>query len=446
MKFRKFAPFVGLCVVTLLYAATPAIDPKLYLDDVKYLASPELKGRATGSPELEKAAAFISGKFKEFGLKPADGKNYYQAFAVTTSATPGPANRLASLENGRKTAIEFQKDYTALNFSHSGPLAGTAVFAGYGITAPEYHYDDYADLDVNGKTVIILRHEPQEADEKSVFSGKTLTVHAQFASKASNAKMHGAAGVILLNDVPNHPSAEDKLPAFGTIEGPDDAGIPFLQVKEAIVERWFADAGKHIEDLVHGIDKDLKPESFAFPASFQIVGAVDLERLVKTVHNVEAYLPGSTKEYVILGAHYDHLGLGGQFSLAPSMTGTVHPGADDNASGTSGVIELARYFAKQPKQKRGILFLTFAGEELGLLGSAYWASHPELSLDNAVAMINMDMIGRPRNGKIYVGGSATGSNFRSLLDQITPRFTELKVDYSEGPESGSSDHTSFIAK
>jgi hypothetical protein len=320
------------------------------------------------------------------------------------------------------------------------------VFAGYGITAPEYHYDDYADLDVKGKIVIILRHEPQEADEKSVFTGKTLTVHAQFTSKASNAKMHGASGVILVNDVPNHPSGEDKLPAFGTIEGPDDAGIPFLQVKEAIAERWFAEAGKHIEELVHGIDKDLKPESFAFPASFQIDGNVDLERLVKTVHNVAAYLPGTTKEYVILGAHYDHLGLGGQFSLAPTMTGTVHPGADDNASGTSGVIELARYFSKQPKQKRGILFLTFAGEELGLLGSAYWASHPELSLDNAVAMINMDMIGRPRNGKIYVGGSATGSNFRSLLDQITPKFTELKVDYSEGPESGSSDHTSFIAK
>src|SRR3954451_6409350 len=105
MKFRKCAPFVGLCVVTLLYAATPAIDPKLYLDDVKYLASPELKGRASGSPELEKAAAFISGKFKEFGLKPANGKDYYQAFPVTTSAKPGPGNRLSIEENGRTAAL-----------------------------------------------------------------------------------------------------------------------------------------------------------------------------------------------------------------------------------------------------------------------------------------------------------------------------------------------------
>src|SRR5205085_4151085 len=125
-------------------------------------------------------------------------------------------------------------------------------------------------IDVKGKIVITLRHEPQESDEKSVFSGKAMTVHAQFASKASNAKMHGAAGVILVNDVPNHKSDEDKLATFGTIEGPDDAGIPFLQVKEAIAEQWFAAAGKHIEQVVRGIDQDLKPESFEFPASFQL--------------------------------------------------------------------------------------------------------------------------------------------------------------------------------
>src|SRR3954454_22686555 len=446
MRFRNFARFAALGVVTLLYAATPSIDPKLYLDDVKYLASPELKGRATGSPELEKAAAFISGKFKEFGLKPADGKNYYQAFAVTTSATPGPGNRLASVENGRKTAIEFQKDYTPFNFSHSGKLAGTVVFAGYGITAPEYKYDDYAGIEVKDKVVLILRHEPQEADEKSVFGGKQFTQHAQFAIKASNAKMHGAAGLIVINDVPNHKDQEDKLPTFGSIEGPSDTGIPVVQIKEAIAEKWFAAAGKHVDQNIAGIDKDMKPESFVFPSNLQIDANVDLERQVKTVHNVAAYLPGTTKEYVIIGAHYDHLGLGGQFSLAPSMTWTVHRGADDNASWTSGVIELARYFSKQPKQKRGILFLTFAGEELGLLGSAFWANNPEIPLENAVSMLNMDMIGRAKGGKLYVGGSATGSNFRAMLDKIVPQHPDLKVDYSEGPESGSSDHTSFIAK
>src|SRR5207245_2979291 len=128
----------------------------------------------------------------------------------------------------------------------------------------------------------------------------------------------------------------------------------------------------------------------------------DVSRDSKTVHNVAAYLPGETKEYVVIGAHYDHLGLGDQNSLAPSQAGTVHPGADDNASGTAGVIELARWFSTQPKQKRGILFLSFAGEEQGLLGSSYYAGHPMLPLDQAVAMIDMDSIGRIRNTKIYV--------------------------------------------
>jgi aminopeptidase YwaD len=164
--------------------------------------------------------------------------------------------------------------------------------------------------------------------------------------------------------------------------------------------------------------------------------------VIKTVHNVAGYLPGETDEYVVIGAHYDHLGLGGQYSLAPSMTGTVHPGADDNASGTAGVIELARWFTTQPKQKRGVLFLTFAGEELGLLGSNYYVAHPELPLEKAVAMLNMDMIGRVRDGKIYVGGAATGSNLRAMLDRIAPQHP-LKIDYSDMGEAGGSDHMSF---
>lgn len=437
---KLFAAVFG--AVTLIYAATPTIDPKLYTDNVKYLASPELRGRATGSPELEKAAQYIAGKFKEFGIKPADGKQYFQPFPVTTSAKPGPKNSFKV--NG--DTLKIQQDYTPFNFSHSGRLAGAMVFAGYGITAPEHNYDDYANLDVKGKVVIILRHEPQEADEKSVFAGKQFTQHAQFAMKASNAKMHGAAGVVVVNDVPNHKGDEDKLPVFGTVEGPADAGIPFVQVKAAVADKWFTAAGKKVEDIITGIDKDLKPASFVFPSSLQLDANVDLERLVKTVHNVSAYLPGTTNEYVIIGAHYDHLGLGGQFSLAPSMTGQVHPGADDNASGTSGLIELARWFSKQPKGKRGILFLAFAGEELGLLGSAFWANNPQISIENAVSMLNMDMIGRSKGGKLFVGGSATGKGFRAMLDEIVPKHSALKVDYAEGPQSGSSDHTSFIAK
>ena len=136
--------------------------------------------------------------------------------------------------------------------------------------------------------------------------------------------------------------------------------------------------------------------------------------------------------------------MGGQHSLAPSLTGTVHPGADDNASGTAGVMELARFFATQPRQKRGILFLNFAGEEQGLLGSAYYADHPLLPLDKAVTMLNLDMIGRMRDNRLYIGGAASGSNLKTMLEKVIPA-SGLKVDYSGGPSEGSSDHTSFTA-
>ncbi len=441
---RGLAPaFFLACAIG--FAANAAIDPQSYLDDVKYLASPRLKGRETGSPELEKAAHWIAAKFRAFGLQPVDGKSYFQAFPVVTSAKLGKVNEFRFVEDGREVDLKFPRDFVPFNFSESGKLAGNVVFAGYGITAPEYHYDDYAGLDVKGKIVLILRHEPQEFDDHSVFAGRNYTAHAQFASKASNAKMHGAAGVILINDMAHHRGEPDQLEKFGTAEGPLDAGIPFVQVKAAYVEGWFTAAGKNLEDIQDRIDKDLKPESFTFPDNLRVNADLDVERVVKTVHNVVGYLPGETGEYVIIGAHYDHLGLGEQYELDPDKAGTVHPGADDNASGTAGVIELARWFSKQPKQKRGILFMTFSGEEEGLLGSAYYASHPELPLGKAVAMINMDMIGRVRNGKLYIGGTDTGTTLRAMVGRDVQPFG-LHIDYSDMSGYGSSDHSSFTAK
>jgi peptidase M28-like protein/PDZ domain-containing protein/PA domain-containing protein len=446
MKIAKYGLLpLAVALSWIGFGATANVDPNLYLDDIKFLASPELKGRATGSPELEKAAAFIAAKFREFGLKPADGKSYYQAFSVTTDARLGKANRFHFTESGRTTILHFPEDFVPLNFSSPGKLAGPVVFVGYGITAPEYNYDDYQGVDVKGRIVLMLRHEPQEFDEKSVFAGKAYTQHAQFASKATNAKIHGAVGVILINDRANHRADTDQLETFGRTAGPADAGIPFIQVKADKIESWFAAAGKDPETIVQEIDRTLKPASFAFPDAVRVDANLDVERAVKTVHNVAGYLPGETDEYVILGAHYDHLGLGEQFALDPDLAGSVHPGADDNASGTAGVIELARWFSTQPKQKRGILFLTFAGEELGLLGSSFYASHPDFPLDKAVAMINMDMIGRVRNSKLYIGGAGTGTTLRATLDKERSKYG-LNLDYSDTSGYGSSDHMEFIPK
>jgi hypothetical protein len=428
----------------LAYAAISSIDPNVYLDDVKFLSSPEMRGRATGSPELEKAAAFIAGKYREFGLQPAAAGSYLQAFPVTTGGRLGPGNRLQFTEKGRAVSLD-RADYIPFAFSAAAHVTAAVVFAGYGITAPEYHYDDYQGLDVKGKIVLILRHEPQENDEHSVFAGRTLTSHAQFAAKATNAKMHGAAGVILINDIAAHPGDSDELQRFGNVDGPSQSGIPFVQVKERAVEPWFAESGKSLAQIETAIDHDLKSGSFAFPADIQVDANVDIQRIVKTVHNVAAYLPGQTNEYVVIGAHYDHLGLGEQYSMAPDQAGTIHPGADDNASGSAGVIELARWFSTQPKHKRGVLFLSFAGEEMGLLGSAWYVDHPEKPLADAVAMINLDMIGRVRNARIYIGGVETGKGLRAMLDGITPKY-QMNLDYSDSSGYGSSDHTSFTTK
>jgi hypothetical protein len=438
MRFITYLAFAG----GLLAAG---LSPDEYLGYVKFLASPEMRGRETGSPELDKAAGYIADKFRAFGLKPIHGDSYFEDFEVTTSAKLGPHNALTYSDGQKKKTLKFQRDFVPLNLSAKGAVAGPVVFAGYGITAPEYNYDDYAGLDVKDKIVLLLRHEPQEFDEKSIFEGKVYTSHAQIFAKAVNAKMHGAKAVLMVNDREAHKNDADELEKFGATAGPGNSGIEFVMVKTDAISNWFGLAGKSIAQIEQDIDKTLKPQSFAFPAQLKIDVTADVERDNKTVHDVGGFLPGDTDEYVIIGAHYDHLGLGEQFSLAPSLIGSVHPGADDNASGTAGVLELAHWYSGQPKHKRGILFLAFAGEELGLLGSNYYVNHPELPLQKAVAMINMDMIGRIRDHKVYVGGTGSGTTFQSVLKEVIPKH-DIQTDYTDKGGYGSSDHTSFTSK
>jgi Peptidase family M28/PDZ domain/PA domain len=415
-----------------------------YLDDVKVLSAPNMEGRGAGSQGIARAAHLIEQRYKSLGLEPAGTSGYFQPFTVITGAQLKGKNEFRFQQCDSKTELKLNQDFVPFSFSASGTVSSPVVYAGYGATAPEFGYDDYAGLDVKDKIVLLLRYEPASFAGKNGNTG--LTQHSQLVTKAINARNHGAKAVVLINGKLG-PHEEDLLMRFGSVNGPVDSGILLVQAKNAAVNAWFQAAGKSLAEVQGQINSSGKPASFAFPEALRVALTVSVENTRATVSNVLAYLPGQSDEYVIVGAHYDHLGRGNVDSLAPSQVGQIHPGADDNASGTAGVLELARHFAsiaKQGKLRRGILFMNFAGEELGLLGSAAWVKNPTKPLDKAVAMLNMDMIGRIKDEKVYIGGVGTGSSFQNVLEhsQASP---PLKIEYSPSGYA-SSDHTSFIAK
>jgi Peptidase family M28/PDZ domain/PA domain len=437
----------SLFVATAIFAAatlaqTPSAETQRYVQDIKTLTQPKMEGRGDGTKGLVRAEHLLGDRYKKLGLSPAGKIGYLQPFVVTTGARLKKNNHLIVANAAARTPLAVNEDYVPLSFSHSGNVQSPLVFAGYGATAPEFSYDDYAGLDVKDKLVVVLRYEPAGFAAKSGNHG--FTTHAEWVTKAINAKNHGAKGLILINGKLSEGN-EDTLARFGALTGPEDVGLLFVQAKNSVVEPWFQSAGKSLKDIQEQINSTDKPSSFAFPDALQVDLSVDIKNTHATVNNVLAYLPGKTEEYMILGAHYDHLGRGTFDSLAPSQIGQIHPGADDNASGTAGLLELARDLAPMKgKLQRGILFASFAGEELGLLGSAAWVKDPTRPLDQAVAMINMDMIGRINADKIYIGGVGTGSSFAKILE-IAKDDSHLNFELAQGGYAAS-DHTSFVAK
>ena len=425
-----------------LFGTTGTADPQRYLTDVKNLSAPNMEGRGAGTKGIGRAAHLIASRYQSLGLKSAGTNSYFQPFSVITGAQIKGHNNLI-VETGReKRELKVNQDYVPFSFSTSGSVSGPLVFAGYGASADEFKYDDYASLDVKDKIVVILRYEPEGFAARSGHAG--LTQHSQLVTKAINARNHGAKAVVLLNGKLAD-GEEDLLTRFGTVSGPEDVGTVFIQVKNTVAESWFQAAGKSLSEVQKQINAATQPESFSFPDNLRVSVDVGIQSTRATVNNVLAYLPGKTDEYVIVGAHYDHLGRGNVDSLAPSQIGQIHPGADDNASGTAGVLELARLFASQQGQlQRGILFASFAGEELGLLGSAHWVKEPTLPLDKCVAMLNMDMIGRIKDKKVFIGGVGTGSTFKPLLEQASGK-SDLKLEYSASGFAAS-DHTSFVTR
>jgi Zn-dependent M28 family amino/carboxypeptidase len=256
------------------------------------------------------------------------------------------------------------------------------------------------------------------------------------------AKAHGAAAVLIVNDTATH-SGPDNLEKLSALPSPGSAGLPFAGIRSGIVEEWFQLAGRDFADTQADIDRRLEPVSFDVPG-VEVEIHTEVVNEQRMVSNVVGYIPGTTSEYVIVGAHYDHLGNGEQFSLSGDNAGAMHPGADDNASGTAAVMAIARWFGSQRPMRRGVLLVTFAGEEVGLLGSTWFTQSPPLPLRDAVAMINMDMIGRMREKSLIVGGVDSGTGLRPKVEAAAKGYP-FELQTGSQAVYGSSDHTSFTS-
>ncbi|HEX8638730.1 MAG TPA: M20/M25/M40 family metallo-hydrolase, partial [Pyrinomonadaceae bacterium] len=423
---------------------------------VSYLASDTLAGRRTGETGATSAAGYVANMFANYKLKAgvsqtANGRtatNYLQSFPFVSGVEMGKDNFLrivpaaANKENRKETKMEIGVNWTPVGFSTNGYIApAPLVFAGYGISAKESNYDDYAALDVNGKVVLIFAGTPDAGNPHSAFS--RFNLHA----KAKIAQEKGAAALIVIaaaNDFANEKLAELKYEqTIGETAIPvavvaRSVGASALGTKNdaelAEIEKWAGNRKDAPENIKTKLTDELKSVA-------QL--KVDLtKKQTAEAYNVIGVLEGKDavlkSEAVVVGAHYDHLGRGGQGSLAGNSS-EIHHGADDNASGVAAMLELARQFAEAKNNKRTLIFIAFGGEEEGLLGSKAYVNNPVFPLNKTVAMINLDMVGRLKDEKLTIGGIGTASEwknwveYRNFQQDIPANLTALNLPVPKIP-------------
>lgn len=436
---------------TATAAATPAIDADRLIDHIKFLASDDLQGRAAGSPGLERAADYIAQQFRDIGLRPGgDDATWFEPFQLMAGVTVGDGNSLAISDGAKTVRLTLGATYYPLsampNESAQVPSAKLEklplVFAGYGLAAPENGYDDYAGLNVYGKAVIIFSHEPQENDPNSPLNGNRPMPQTTLMQKAAVAQGLGARLLIVVGDR-THSTDQGLYRMFAEVPDLDEAGLPVLRARRSdmqpLIDAWGLDA------LAVQIDRDLRPRSH--PIKDATVDYTEfLAHNRTTVRNVVGVLTGSdparAKEAIVIGAHYDHVGLGGRLSMTPERAGEIHNGADDNASGTASVIEIARAaMGDRARFPRTLIFVAFSGEERGLLGSMHYVASPPISMADTVAMLNLDMVGRSR-GSVDVSG-LDNETLRSALMAAAQATGGIEIK-QEGPGAGRSDDSSFL--
>lgn len=432
--------------VLFLFAAASAhsqvkLSSEIISDDLKYylnyLASDSLGGRFPGSKGGNAAADFIAASFKSAGLS-LYGKNGIQPFEVLARQELGKKNSLTV--NG--AGLKLKNDFVPFPFSGNGKAQGNVVFAGYGldIKTDSFQWNDYAQVDVKGKIVLLLRGNPDSEKYQTVFDN-----YSDDIVKSIYARDKGATAVLFVSGSKFDDS--EKLPEMNLKESP--AGIPVLQIKRNIANKILESAGKNIVMLENHYQKEFKPLSFEFKTKVSL--SSEILKIKSKTGNVIGYVYTSDtskyKGYLVIGAHYDHLGEGGMGSASRIQdTIAVHNGADDNASGVSALLELAAKLSQDKSLlKQNIIFIAFGAEEMGILGSKYFVENPPVPVNSIKAMINMDMVGRLKEDTLLqVNGTGTSKEATALVNEINKKYN---FNLRMAPEGyGPSDHAAFYAK
>jgi Peptidase family M28/PDZ domain/PA domain len=409
----------------------------------RYLADPALEGRGPGTAGIDSAATWLARQMKSMGLKPGGDEGYAQPFEVTIGVAVG--DPCAVEVAGKKWSAGA--DMEPLGFSTNARLRAPVVFAGYGITAPGYDYDDYAGLDVRDKIVLVMTNEPGEMDSTSRFDGSVNTPHAALRTKAIVAREHGALGLLVV-DGPRYHAGEPLKPPSTEGQAYMSGGILAARISAPVAEALLAPTGTTLAEAQDAIEAKQTPRSFALPESATVW--VTLKRTKTTIANVVGWIPGrDTTRTLVMGAHYDHLGYGGENSLAPDQH-VPHVGADDNGSGTAALLELERHFTARMKggwrPEHNLVFTHFTGEEMGVVGSSHYVDDPTRPLESVETMLNMDMVGRMKDDKLMVMGVGTAAEFPALVIRANHARRDTFAIKTSEDGYGPSDHSSFYKR
>ncbi|HSR50580.1 MAG TPA: M28 family peptidase [Acidobacteriota bacterium] len=406
-------------LVLLLLTATPLAAQDDFTRHLRFLASDYLRGRGNYDPQTDLAAEYIADAFRSLNIEPAGTEgSFFQPFELPAQVSVGEESSVTFLYQGLSPTV--QDTFALIGYGPETQVRAPLVFAGYGISSDEY--DDYESVDARGKIVLVMEGEPPLRRDAS-------TPYSTLRYKIVNARDHGAVGILFAQG--------PALLRSGELESGDEIhrlGIPAFRASRA----WSWRARYFLGTNESAINRTLTPRSGPM-TGLQAYLRLEVEENTRQVRNVIGFVQGRSDDVIVLGAHYDHLGLGGP-DTHPELMGQIHNGADDNASGTSALLTLARDLALGPTPSRSILLIAFAGEELGLLGSRHFMRQPTVDPERMVTMINLDMVGRS-NGKVLVLGAGTAIEFEDVLRRAG-RLSPLQIKTFDSP-GARSDHQPF---